>query len=128
MKRLLLAFGLVAAALVQADAQCVTGSYSPTLATYSAAGTTQGTATVVTSNINIVNSVGAGSGVILIGASVNNQTIYNRGANPLLVYPNSGATIENYGTNVARWIAVGGQATYVCATVSQCYEYGNSFQ
>jgi len=128
MKRLLLSLGFLGAFLGQADAQCVAGSYSPTVATYSAAGTNQGNATVVTSNINIVNSVGANSGVILIGASVNNQTIYNVGLNPLTVYPNSGASIYPFGTNVARVIAVGAEATYTCLNTTQCYEYGNSFQ
>jgi hypothetical protein len=127
MKRGVLALGLFAIALGHAEAQCVAGSYSPTLATYSAAGTNQGNATPVTSNINIVTSVGSNTGVVLIGSSVNNQLVENRGANVLNVYPNSGAQIEGNGTNVAVTIAVGSQVMFNCTTTTQCYAIGSRF-
>ena len=73
----------------------------PAVATgISAAGTTQGTATALTGQINDVATVGAGTGVALPTAVAGQQdTVCNDGANALLIYPASGASI---GSNAAN--------------------------
>ena len=73
----------------------------PAVATgISAAGTTQGTATALTGQINDVATVAAGTGVALPTAVAGQQdTVCNDGANALLIYPASGASI---GSNAAN--------------------------
>jgi hypothetical protein len=97
----------------------------PVPVTLSAAGTTQGTATLLTTSQNIVTTVAAGSGVIIAGMSYPTQSVVNAGANPLLVYPNSGAQFGTSGTNVAFTISVNGIATFVCTSATQCYVKGS---
>lgn len=63
----------------------------------SAAGTTQGTATSLTTADSEVTTVAAGSGVVLSGSATagDTQTVFNAGANPLRVYPPSGQQINS---------------------------------
>ena len=78
-------------------------------ATVSAAGTTQGTATALTSNINIVTTVASGTGVVLpVVPTGKYSVIRNNGANALLIYPGSGASIDGGSTNAAVSLPVGG--------------------
>jgi|GEM_PF-6878152 len=98
------------------------GSTSPTVL---AAGTTQGTATALTSAYNVVTTVASGSGVILptpagSGASV---SIKNSGANPLLVYPNSGAAIDGGAANAAVSVPVGAVYTVQNSGTLQWYTF-----
>jgi hypothetical protein len=90
----------------------------------SAAGTTQGTATRLTANINIITSISAGQGVILNGSAAL-QTVINPGAVTALVYPNSGATITGGGTTLATnapfSIAAGSSANFSCVSSTACY-------
>lgn len=91
----------------------------------SAAGTNQGSATGITANINVVSTVASGTGVILNGVtSIGCPVIvYNGGVNPLIVYPNSGQSINSlpantghvlnknttccyYNVSTTQWIAV----------------------
>ncbi len=66
----------------------------------SAAGTTQGTATVLGASINYVTTVGANSGVVLPNAShADSFLIYNAGANPLTIYPPTSGRIYPAATN-----------------------------
>jgi len=92
-----------------------------------ATGSTQLTATILTSQINVVTSVASGTGVqiqmyngmgdlIPVGTPI---TIYNRGSNLLTVYPPSGQEIESLGSNNPVSIAVNGDATYTRITASQ---------
>lgn len=94
------------------------------VATVTAAGTTQGTAPVLTAQTNIVTAVPAGSGVAL-GTALPDQvfTVLNRGANALLVYPPAGAQIETAGANVGVMVAAGGMARFVCVSGVQCYAF-----
>ena len=66
-----------------------------------AAGTTAGTATEVTSARNAFTTVASGTGAILDSDSAagDSQLIYNGGANVLRVYPTTSAQINNLGTN-----------------------------
>lgn len=78
-----------------------------------AAGTTQATAYTLIAAVNRFTTVAAGSGAILglapIGQSV---TIYNDGANALLVYPQAGAAIGTGATNAGLSLAAGATGTY----------------
>lgn len=78
-----------------------------------ATGTNQGTAAPLTSDINIVGTVASGTGVILTSSPPFHQRVANRGANSLLVYPNSGAQIENYGTNAGALLTVGSSVDFM---------------
>ena len=70
----------------------------------SAAGTTQGTATALTSIINFVGTVAANSGVILTAGP--SQVVYNGGANVLKVYPPTSAAINQLAVNAPILLAV----------------------
>ena len=74
-----------------------------TATSVSAAGTTQGTATELSSADNEVATVAAGAGVVLSSklAPGDTQTVFNAGANPLKVYPPSGAAINAASANAA---------------------------
>lgn len=91
-----------------------------TSATVSAAGTTQGTATALTSQMNILTTVAANAGVqvLSIGPVV---WIVNRGANTASVYPPASAQFEAYGVNAAVGVVPGGIAGFVCPSSTQCY-------
>lgn len=71
----------------------------------SAAGTTQGTATALTAQLNVVTTVAAGTGVV---ATATYTEIWNAGANDLLVYPVSSAHFDALGTNLPITVPVGG--------------------
>lgn len=77
--------------------------------TVTAAGTDQGTATVLASQVNIVTTVAAGTGVKLPSF---NATVMNRGANNLRIYPPSGMQIESYGNNNPVQIPPNGSADF----------------
>ena len=79
---------------VQAICQdCATG--------ISAAGTIQGDATSLTNAVNFVGTVASGAGVVLPSAATAGDCvfIYNGGANPLKVYPDSGAKVNGLPAN-----------------------------
>ena len=79
----------------------------------SAAGTTQGTATALTSEVNGITTAAASSGVILYaGAAGYSQIVYNGGANPVKVYPPTGAQINALGTNNAQTLGTNTACTY----------------
>jgi|TARA_R100001086_G_scaffold233600_1_gene155342 hypothetical protein len=66
-----------------------------------AAGTSKSDAKELSNHVNVVETVASGAGVILYASSVpvDSQIIFNSGANPLLVYPVSGAKINNLSTD-----------------------------
>lgn len=79
-----------------------------------AAGTTQGTATLLPSlSRNIVTTIAAGTGVRLplASAAVDAQIqVFARGASPLLLYPGASDQIEAFGVNTPVTINIGGDA------------------
>lgn len=78
-----------------------------------AAGTTQATAAVLTTDNNSVATVAAGSGVILpIGEIAKSVMVYNGGANPLMVYPPINGSINQGSVNTAVTILPGGFVTF----------------
>ncbi len=81
-----------------------------------AAGTTQATATAITTPFSRVTSAPSGTGIIL-SVSLTQQRILDRDpANPVLVYPPSGATIEGQAINLPVQIASGSDS--LCTQVS----------
>jgi hypothetical protein len=71
-----------------------------------ATGASQGTALALTADINMFGTVAAGTGAILPTLNPsNNATVFNGGANPLLLYPPLGAKINNLAANAGYSIA-----------------------
>ena len=106
--------------LTVSGALVTTTSLSTSLTTsISAAGTNQGSATSLTSDYNVISTVGSGQGVILpvtsspYGRSV---TVINNGANALLVYPPSSGTIDSAATNTPVTLPISGQLTVFSAS------------
>ena len=78
-----------------------------------AAGTTQGTATVLTNTLNGIGIVASGAGVVLYpGSSRDCQILYNSGANPVKVYPPVGSKINQMGTNVPHVLPINTACEY----------------
>lgn len=88
--------------------------------TLTAAGTTQGTALVLAAQINEITTAAAGTGVLLPNVAVGTViTIFNRGANAVLVYPPAGDNIEASAANVGVSLAVGATGRYIPTTATQ---------
>jgi len=84
----------------------------------SAAGTTQGTATLLTTDFNKVTTAALNSGVILPATNLNQGDQYivaNHGANALAVYPPTGHSLGTLAANAAATVAVGKFATFIYA-------------
>lgn len=84
----------------------------------SAAGTTQGTAVVLTAQSNIVTVCAAGAGVV---ATAGYTKVYSRGANPVLVYPISGAQFESLAVNAPVSVPVGDDVECYMTSAVQGY-------
>lgn len=75
-------------------------------ATITAAGTTQGTATAITADVNVVSTATTGQGVILYaGVPGDDQWIYNSTSADIRVYPHTGAKVNQVATNGAFVLA-----------------------
>jgi hypothetical protein len=75
-----------------------------TLTAFTAAGTTQGTATLLTANFANVTNNTINGGVIL-GAPFETTMIYNSGPNTLLIYPPVGGTFVGLSQNAGFTLA-----------------------
>ena len=91
----------------------VSAFYTNHIAT--AAGTTQGTAAPITATYTIVDDTPTGTGVRLPIATSVGQLHYitNDGTYNLLVYPNSGATLDGAGANLPAMLPAGESVGYV---------------
>lgn len=117
------------AALATADLPTTlqTNSYAPGLlgsvsATVAAAGTTQGTATVLTSDYNVVTSATAGSatGVVVPGATSGKYVVVvNRTAVAINVYPASGHAFDGLAVNTPISVPAGGFLEYFGTSTTQ---------
>ena len=88
----------------------------------SAAGSNQGTATVITKQTNQFTTVAASSGAILPSPEQGEFIfIANAGANALSVYPASGHSINALANNAAFSMAVGKNTLFWAATSSKWY-------
>ena len=94
----------------------------------SAAGSTQGTATTLTKEINVVSTVSSGQGVILPTA-VAGMVIHitNTSANALLVYPASSGIINSLSANAGYTQGAGATITYIAPTTTQWYTGGATY-
>jgi len=86
-------------------------------AALTATGTNQATAYSMTASINQFTTVAAGTGCVLTAGP--QQTVYNGGANPLTVYPNTSARINNLSVNQGVLIAVNTACTFFYVTATQ---------
>jgi hypothetical protein len=86
-----------------------------------AAGTNQATATEVTTAKAFFSTVASGTGAKLDrkASAGDEQTIYNGGANPLTVYPPSGAKINGLATNAGVVIPVKTACRFDCFSTTQ---------
>jgi hypothetical protein len=98
-----------------------TGQASITVAE-TAAGTTQSTATVLTSIINNVTAVDALTGVKLPTAIAGTRLlVFNNGLNTLAVYPASGAAINGLATDAAFSLGLNTRLEFVAVSTTQWY-------
>lgn len=87
-----------------------------------AAGSTQGTATVLTATFNEVTTTGSGEGVALPSAEAGEMVmVANQGSNALSVYPASGHSINSLSANVAVSLAADTRKLFFAATGSKWY-------
>jgi hypothetical protein len=90
----------------------------------SAAGTTQGTATLLSKSYNVVTGVtGGNTGVRLplIPPAGMRVVVSNQGSVTMTVWPASGAQIDNAGTDVGVLVPAGAAATYQASTGNQWF-------
>jgi len=101
----------------------VTGYTISSVATgISAAGSTQGTATVLAKDINVVATVSAGQGVVLPTAVAGMRiTVLNTSGTALSVYPASSGVINSLSTNAAFSLAAGARLDFVATTTTQWF-------
>jgi len=94
----------------------------------SASGSTQGTGTILTKQINVVPTVAAGQGVVL-PVAVAGMIIFitNTSANTLLAYPPSGGTINTLAVNAGLSMPPGSTLQYLAPTTSQWYTVGATY-
>lgn len=89
--------------------------------TLTATGTMQSDALLLAATINRVTTVAASTGVRLYSAPVGGdvQVVFNGGANPLNVYPQTGGNINQLAVNTAMILPINTACTYyaVSATV-----------
>ena len=95
----------------------------------SAAGSTQGTATALTKEINVVSTVSSGAnGVVLPTASAGIVLIINNtSANTLSVYPATGGAVNSGSTNAAYSHVSGASIQYYATSGTQWYTVGATF-
>ena len=107
----------------------VSGFHIRSVATgISAAGTTQGTATALTKEINVVATVSASQGVRLPTAVAGMViTITNTSGTELLVYPATGGKINTLGTNISYGVGAGATIQFITPTTTQWYTVGASY-
>lgn len=94
----------------------------------SAAGSTQGTATVLAKDINVVSTVLSGNGVQLPAAVAGmNLFISNTSANSLLVYPATSGYINTLAINTGLTMGAGATLQFIAPTTTQWYSVGATF-
>jgi len=87
-----------------------------------AAGTNQGTATLLTKQVNLISSGTAGTGVRLPGATVGMQLILiNATSVPVNVYPATSAQIDSLATNAPFTLGIGSRLMLVATGLTQWY-------
>jgi hypothetical protein len=116
--------GVVAATGNVTGANIVSSAYviSSVGTAISAAGSTQGTGTALTKNINVVSTVLTGNGVVLPTAIAGMRiTVLNTSANTLAVYPAVNGIINAQAANAAYSAPAGSKLDFVSTTTTQWY-------
>jgi hypothetical protein len=116
--------GISASGNVSANNFIATFNHIYSVATgISAAGSTQGTATAITKDFNVVSTVSSGAnGVVLPGVLAGLRiTVVNTSANALLVYPSGPAVINSGSAGAAYSQPAGSRLDYISTTTSQWY-------
>lgn len=94
----------------------------------SAAGSTQGTATLLTKDVNLVSVVAIGTGVVLPVAVAGMVIIVNNnGVNALNVYPNTNTTINNLTINSPLEQSPGASLQFYATSPTQWYTLGATY-
>lgn len=110
-----------AAGQITAAANGSGGGGATTATGISAAGSNQGTATVLTTDWAEVSTVGSGQGVLQETPAVGkSQVVINNGANTLLVYPVSGGMFDALSSNIPISVAAGARAMLYCFSTTHC--------
>ena len=107
----------------------VTGYHIRSVGTgISANGSTQGTATAISKELNVVSTVSSGQGVVLPTAVAGMViTITNTSANSLSVYPATSGAINNLSANAAYTHPSNGTVQYYAPTTTQWYTIGGTY-
>ena len=94
-----------------------------TLTAISAAGTSQGTATELTTADSEITTAGAGSGCILSSqlAPGDLQSVFNAGANAVKIYPPTGFQINALAANAPMLLGVNTACFYKCVSSTRVY-------
>jgi len=91
----------------------------------SAAGSSQGDATVLAKAFNVVSTVSSGQGVTLPTAVAGMRvTIINTSANTLIVYPATSGAINALSTNTGYSLPTLGRLDYIATSTTQWYTMG----
>lgn len=92
-------------------------------AALSAAGTTQGTATELTSEDNEITTTASGAGVVLNRLLVPGefQSVFNAGANVLKVYPPSGLSINALAANAPMTLGTNTGVLFKCVSATRVF-------
>jgi hypothetical protein len=100
----------------------------PTSASVSAAGTTQGTGTALTSDHNVITTAASGTGVVLPTATIGRRIVVeNKGANAVKIYPASGATVDALAANASITLPVDGVMFFNASSTTQWYSSYNLY-
>jgi hypothetical protein len=95
----------------------------------SAAGTTQGTGTALTKEINVVSTVTSGANAVVLPTAVAGMvlTITNTSANALLVYPAASGIINSLAANASYSQPSGATLQFIAPTTTQWYTVGATY-
>ena len=91
----------------------------------SAAGSTQGTATAITKDNNIVSTVASGANGVVLPTAVAGMRIYikNTSANALNVFPAANASINSLSANASISQVANASAFYISTSTTKWYSY-----
>jgi hypothetical protein len=94
-----------------------------------AAGSTQGTATALTKEINVVSTVSSGANGVVLPTAVAGIVLIvnNTSANTLNVYPATGGAVNSGSTNAAYSHVSGASIQYYATSGTQWYTVGATF-
>lgn len=86
-----------------------------------ASGTTQATATSLTNATNVLSTVSAGSGCVLLSTAGvgDEQLVFNGGLNAVKIYPPSGMKINSLPTDTAVYLGTNSTCRFTMVSLTQ---------